>query len=174
MRSLLIIGCICLLTMTTGCSTIKVETDFDPDADFAALRTYQWIEHVKKTDSQMMKDPLIRKHVITAVENEMDALGYFKAVNEKPDFLIAFYTGAKNRVDVTHYHYRYGRWGRFHGRDISVRKYREGTLILDIIDARTKQLVWRGWAKSVLHGREDAAEDIKASVKKMLGRYPPK
>ncbi len=169
----MMLGCIGILAVSTGCSTIRVETDFDPDADFASLKTYKWIEHTKKTDSEMMKDPLIRTHVINAVENEMDAKGYFKAVNENPDFLIAFYAGSRKKVDVTHYHYRYGRWGRLRGRDISVRKYKEGTLIVDIIDARTKQLAWRGWAVSVLHGRENAAEDIQASVKKMLHRYPP-
>ena len=174
MNRLMMLACVCLLAISTGCSTIRVETDFDPDADFELFKTYKWIEHAKKTDSAMMKDPLIRSHIIDAVENEMDAKGYFKAVNEKPDFLIAFYAGSRKKVDVTHYHYRYGRWGRFAGRDISVRKYKEGTLIVDIIDAKTRQLAWRGWARSVLHGRENAAEDIKASVNKMLGRYPPK
>ena len=169
----MMLGCIGLLAISTGCSTIRVETDFDPDADFERLKTYKWIEHTKKTDSRMMKDPLIRGHVIKAVENEMDAKGYFKAVNENPDFLIAFYAGSREKVDVTHHHYRYGRWGRFRGRDISVRKYQEGTLIVDIIDARTKQLAWRSWARSTLHGRENVAEDIQASVKKMLHRYPP-
>ncbi len=174
MKKLIVLCCAGLFAVLTGCSSIRVGTDFDHNADFSVLKTYRWVEHRKQSDNKMMKDPLIRKHIIDAVENVMDARGYFKVRSENPDFLIAFYIGSKKKVDVTHYRYGYGRWGRFRGRDISVRKYREGSLIIDIIDSRTKQLVWRGWATSVLHGRENIREDIQASVIKILERYPPR
>lgn len=172
MRNLITALCLAALILPAGCSTISVETDFDPDVDFSRFKTYSWVTHVKQPEGRMMRDPLIRKHVQRAVENELEAKGYTKYDGE-PDFLVAFHIGSKRKVDVDHYYYRYGRWGRFRGHDVSVHRYREGTLIVDIVDAGAKELVWRGWAKSVLHGRDDVAEDIEASVARIMERFPP-
>ena len=173
MRKLIILSCLALLASYSGCSTISVETDFDRDVDFTVYRSYRWISHMKQSGGMMMKEPLIRKHIVNAVENELAAKGYRKAMGES-DFLIAYHIGSKKKVDIDHHYYRYGRWGRFRGHDVSLRRYREGTIIIDIIDAGDKELVWRGWAKSVLHGRGNMAEDIEASVKKIMERFPPK
>ncbi len=174
MRRILTLLLPVLAAISAGCSTIRVETDYDRGADFSSLRTYAWVKHVKASDSRMMNDPLIRSHITGSVESELAEMGYRKAAGRDPDFLVAYHIGSRRKIDVDHYYYGYGRWGRFRGHDVSVHRYREGTIVLDIVDARTKQLIWRGWARSVLHGREDAAEDIRASVRKILERFPPR
>ncbi len=175
MRKRLVLLSALLLTAPLGCSTISVQTDFDRETDFSAYKTYGWIEHKMTTGAGgLMNDPLVRKHIVSAIEREMAAKGFSKAAGGEPDFLIAYHIGARNRVDVEHYYYRYGRWGRRGGHDISVHRYKEGTLILDFVDRRAKDLFWRGWAVGVLHGRENISDDIDESVKKILERYPPR
>lgn len=165
---------IAFLILFPNCSTIRVETDFDRDADFSIYKTYRWISDKNRTrETKLMKDQLIKKHVHSAVDRELAEMGFDKAGRSGADILVAFYIGTKKKVDVNHYGYGYGRWGRFHSRGVSVHRYKEGTLILDFIDARNKQLIWRGWASSVFHGRENAAEDIARSVKRLLQEYPP-
>lgn len=152
-----------------GCSTVRVETDFDRAADFSRYRTYQWIEHEKHDDENpLMRDELIRSHVLGALDAQMAAKGYSRIDAGRPDFLVAYFFVTRNRVDV-HHHYGYY-WHTYP----SVRRYREGTLIIDVVDPQQRQLVWRGWATGTLHRREQAREDIERSVIKMLDRFPPK
>jgi len=174
MKKILILLFFFLLAALQGCSGISVSTDFDEKTDFSVYKTYDWINFNVESQSGMMKDPLIRKHIMNAVEDELAAMGYVRAGESGPDFFVAFHIGSKKKIDVNHYYYSYGWRGRFRGHDVSVRRYREGTLILDIVDARAKELVWRGYATSVLQGRDDAADDIQASVRAILERFPPR
>ena len=166
---------ICLLALVsfTSCSGISVETDFDPETDFSIYRTYKWVDHIKDSQKGMMKDPLIKKHVISAANRELAEKGFVPAGNSRPDLLIAFHIGSKKKIDVDHYYYNYGRRGHWREHDVRVRKYREGTLIIDIVDGKNKELVWRGWAKGVLHGREDAADYVEEAAARILRRFPP-
>lgn len=155
--------------LVQGCSGIRVESDFDRTADFAALKTYRWIEHEREdTDNKFMRDPLIRSHVRSAVDTALAAKGYTRIESGRPDFLVAYYFTARNRVDVTHYA------GYYWYPHTSVYRYKEGTLIIDVVDPEKKQLIWRGWATGMLHGREYAYYEINNSVKAMLKRFPPK
>jgi hypothetical protein len=165
---------IAILLLFSSCSTIYVKTDFDRDADFSVYKTYSWIPDKNRTQrNKLMEDQLIRKHIYSAVDRELAEMGFEKTDGQRADILVTFYIGTKKKVDVTHYGYGYGRWGGFYNRGVSVHRYKEGTLILDFIDAGDKQLIWRGWASSVFHGRENAAEDIAKSVKRILQEYPP-
>jgi hypothetical protein len=161
-----------ILILSAGCSSVQVRTDFDRGADFSAYRTYSWLPH-REGRGGMMKSRMVRKHVISAVDRELAAMGFRKTGRERADLLVNYHIGSKAVVDVDLYGYRYGRWGRRRPNAVSVRRYRKGTLILDLVDRESKQLVWRGWATSALHGRENLAGDINRSVRKLLERFPP-
>jgi hypothetical protein len=149
-----------------GCAGISIETDFDRTADFSSLKTYRWIEHEQDDeDNPLMRDPLIRSHVRSAVDTTLAAKGYRRLETGRPDFLVAYYFTARNMVDVT-----YGYWYPYS----NVYHYREGTLVVDVVDPEKKQLIWRGWAIGMLHGREYAYDEINDSVDEMLRRFPPK
>ncbi len=87
-----------------------------------------------------------------------------------------------------HGHFGHGRFGRGrfgHGYDpyydpyygsSTVREYVEATLVLDVVDALTNQLIWRGWATARLdHDPKPKAvsEYIQAAVGKILEEFPP-
>lgn len=173
MKRFIALAGLIMIALQAGCSGITVETDFDRDTDFSVYRTYQWVKHDMESDRGLMNDPLVRKHVRRAVETELAARGYQLETGGNPDFLIAWHIGTKKKIDVDHYYYRYGRRGRWGGHDVRVNRYREGTLIIDIVDAAEKELVWRSHAVSVLHGRERASDDINRIVEKIMERFPP-
>jgi len=163
-----------LLAAFYGCSGISVRTDFDEKTDFTVYKTYDWIKFREESQSGLMNDPLLRKEIMDSVEKELAAKGYTPASGGAPDFFVAFHMGSRKKIDVDHYYYTYGYRGRLSGHDVSIRKYREGTLIIDIVDAAAKELVWRGHATSELHGREEAAGDARASVEAIIRKFPPK
>jgi len=167
MRTSAIILTLTAVVIFAGCSTVHIETDYDRQADFSKYKTYRWIPHTKGTgDNPLMNDPLIEGHVKSAVNAELAKKGFVKIEEGHPDFLVAYYFTARNRVDITNY---YGYWYP----QTSVYRYKEGTLILDIVDREQKQLVWRGWASDVLEDRSRLNEQINDSVRKLLERYPP-
>lgn len=165
-RSAIIVALTAIIFMT-GCSSIQVETDYNREVDFSKYKTYRWIPHVKGTeDNPLMNDPLIESHVKNAVNAEMAKKGFTRIEEGHPDFLMAWYFTARNRVDVTHY---YGYWYP----QTNVYKYKEGTLIVDIVDRENKQLIWRGWATGVLEDRSRINDQINYSVQKLLKKFPP-
>ncbi len=165
-RSAIIVALTAIIFMT-GCSSIQVETDYNREVDFSKYKTYRWIPHVKGTeDNPLMNDPLIESHVKNAVNAEMTKKGFTRIEEGHPDFLMAWYFTARNRVDVTHY---YGYWYP----QTNVYKYKEGTLIVDIVDREDKQLIWRGWATGVLEDRSRISDQINYSVQKLLKKFPP-
>ena len=61
------------------------------------------------------------------------------------------------------------------GNNTSVNRYTEGTLTIDIIDAKKKELIWQGQGEGVLTKKtEKKDEKIKEFVSKILEQYPPK
>ena len=96
------------------------------------------------------QNDLLDKRVKGAVSSQLGAKGH-KEDQASPSFLIAYHIGSEDKVSVTDWGYRYGPgpWG-YYGRDIDVRQYTEGTLVIDFVDASTKQLVWRGAATKAI------------------------
>jgi hypothetical protein len=155
------------LLFLTGCSSVQVETDYDRETDFSKYNTFRWIPHVKGTEENpLMNDPLIKGHVQSAVNAELAKKGYTKIEEGHPDFLVAYYFTSRNRVDVTHH---YGYWYPH----TSVYQYKEGTLIVDIVDRVDKQLIWRGWATGTLEDRSRVKDQIDYSVQKLMKKFPP-
>ncbi len=70
------------------------------------------------------------------------------------------------------YGYRYGRYGRRVGTYTTVQKYQQGTLVVDLVDAKEKELVWRGWAKGEVNDSV-GKEKIDDTTAKILAEYPP-
>lgn len=167
MKRSVILFALAAILFSIGCSTIKVETDYDREVDFSKYKTYRWIPHVKGTeDNPMMNDPLIAGHIKSAVNAEMAKKGITLIEEGHPDFLLAYYLTARNKVDVTH-HYGY------YYPSTSVYHYKEGTLILDIVDRADKQLMWRGWATDALQDRSKIKSQIDYSVQQLLKKFPP-
>ncbi len=172
----------CVSLFIGGCSGgANVTTDFDPGENFNSLKTYQWM-----SDSQNARTPnpqrdvfqnsLVENRFKNAVNSDLEQKGLTQTSN-KPDFLVQYYFGTRNRVNVTEYGYNYGPWWAGTQGNVDVRQYTEGTVILDFVDAKTKQLVWRGIASGALPEHPDPAkaqDKINSLVKKMLDDYPPK
>jgi hypothetical protein len=157
---------------------IQVRSDFDTAADFSRLRTYHWLQ----TPPNAPRDPridndLIQSRVRSAVNSELHAKGYAEA-GDNPDFRVTYHIMVRDKWDVqsfpVDYGYGLGRWPA--AQDVRVSQYEEGTLILDVIDSSSNELVWRGSAQARIDPNRSPQERTKlinAAVRKMLDRFPP-
>jgi hypothetical protein len=174
MKRIMIFLSIIIIYALSACSPISVKIDYDSEADFSKYQTYKWIKLKKKPAAKQVKiNSLNQKRIERAVEKELVTKGFEKIEKGKADLLIAAHINVKNKVDIVTYGYGYWRRPRYGGRVVEARHYKEGVLILDIVDAREKQLIWRGWAKNCLHGPDNAEEKINKAVNKILEDFPP-
>lgn len=177
MKKLLLITINCtLLLMISACSTIEVSENYNTSYDFSKLKTYNWIPVKNK------KHALVVKQLQNELKNQLAAKG-FRHDNTKPDFLIALHGGTEDKVSIhsTYSGYYYGDWhgrrgGLYHGGGIDVYEYKEGTLILDIIDTKSKEIVFQSvTTKEITRNpsMEKRLKNIKNVITKAIKSFPP-
>ena len=157
-----------------ACSSMTVQHDFDRQADFSSYRTYAFLPEPSRAPSDpLVAGPLIRKRVHAAFDRHAPVRGLTPAEFGAQDLNVAIYVDVKERVDVTSYGYDY-RWERGGMGSVDVYRYQEGTLILDLVDARSGELVWRGWAVAeVSRDPQGSEQRIDEAVGKILANWPP-
>jgi len=159
-----------LVAGSGACSTLKVETQFDPNAPFASYRTYAWLAtEPGAQDPAPLRIPAVRKMVITAVDRELAAKGMVRTIpDSNPDFLVSVMGAAQSRIEITTYGYPYF----YPVADVS--QYTEGTLVVHFVDAKSRQLFWRGIASDTVASETEVQGKIDTAVHEMLAAYPPK
>ena len=121
-----------------GCASTQVTTDWDRTTQFASYHTYSWMETPRM--QAMQQATLFDRRLRSAVEEQLAEKGMRKSDSSgEPDLLIVYHAGVQDKLDVQS-------WGYF-GRRVDVREYQQGTLVIDVVDAKTKSLVWRATAK---------------------------
>jgi hypothetical protein len=164
--------------VASGCSSgIKVETDFSPASKFTEYRTYAFADVPAAAAEQNTLDAIATEHVRMALDSTLPGRGLQKASNpDEADLLVYTWGSKKERMDVTDWGYSYGgyRWAGTYASNTSVTYYNEGTLVVDMIDPKKKQLVWRGTATATVNDRKDAQRKIPQAVVEMTKQYPPK
>lgn len=171
-------------TTTTG------RADWDREADFTSYRGYAWIsEHplIVAEGSTQVINPLTEGRVMAAVERELAAKGYTKAVAGEPaDFVLSFTIGTREKIRVDSYpdpYFRYSwnwyhrhwpHWNYYEVRTVT-RSYTEGTLAIDIFDGEQKTPVWHGWATRQVRGSDikDPNSAINEAVGAIMVNFPP-
>lgn len=166
MQAVRFILCLLLCGALTSCSSVAVKSDFDANANFTQYKTFDFMSRSRDGN------PLHNKRVEATIEQELIAKGMQKQTAGKPDLLVAYHTNVKDKIDVDTYGYRYGRYGRRVGTYTTVQKYQQGTLVVDLVDAKEKELVWRGWAKGEVNDSV-SKEKVDDTVGKILDKYPP-
>lgn len=169
--------CVLLLCLS-GCATFRVQTDYDPAVDFTRLRTYSWQPRSERTDADpRINNDLLDARVRNAVDRVLQARGYQPVSDETPDFNVAYIVTIDTKTDVHSIpvSYGWGWWGMM-GTETYVDRYEQGTLLLDVIDASTNKLVWRGSAAARVvedETPEERTRRVNEAVEKILERFPP-
>jgi hypothetical protein len=169
-----------ILVAAVGCSGMKINHDWDRQADFSRYQTYAW--HDSDTDVKDT-DPLAHERFIRAVESQLSAKG-FRKVSVNPDIFVTYHAEESEQMslDTTYMGGGWGygpawRWGGMGGMATStttVRNYSVGTVVLDIWDAKQKRLVWRGTASdTVSDDPQKNASKITQAAEKLFADYPP-
>ena len=166
------VGTLIIIYMLFGiwsCTSVRVSSDYDEEVDFSQYTTFGWIE---KSGDDDTSQSLLDKRINTAIETAFIEKGYKKTTNGVPDFLVDFVTSVNEKIDLPPRRLGTGE-GMGRGRNQAIQTYTEGTLIVDIIDPELEQVIWRGWAISVVDEYDESEETVRSFVESLLKQFPP-
>ena len=179
-----------------GCASggVTVRTALAPDANLSTERTFRFLPmpagrapapapaNAAMAGNPMLENSITGREVRHDIERDMERRGYTHVRDAASDLTVAYYIGAKSRLQVMDYDYGYPfwgwrgwRWGAAWGTgpERQVTEYEEGTVIIDVLDGAGKQLLWRGVGKSeVPDDQNDYAKALNRSVSAILRQYP--
>jgi Domain of unknown function (DUF4136) len=152
----------------------QVKTDFDHHANFSQYKTYSW-QAIKPENS------LWDARIKSAVDAQLAAKGWTQVASGGDVCVVAIKTSQTQRTLQTFYDGMGGGWGwrRFGGGGFgdattTEQDYKVGTLVIDLYDAKTKQLLWRGSAQDTVSDKATQNEkNLNKGVAKMFKKFPP-
>lgn len=160
-----------------GCSPFSINADYDTTTDFSKFRTWSWFSGPRPPAPDL--DGLTEQRIRNAIETQLPKRGLAKGA-EGTDLLVAFHVSVTQRLEVTPttmsygYGWGHGYVGTSYGNE--VRTYDEGTLLIDLLDAKSKSLVWRGVARATVYRNASPQERearVQAAVGAILEQFPP-
>ncbi len=177
-----------VLLFLSSCTSIRVLSDYDKDANFGSYKSYAFYK--TGIDKAQISD-LDKKRILRAIEAEMSTKGFVKS--ENPDILVSIFTKEREQVDVYNNYWGGGGfgwgwspwywgggfgpgwgWGWGGGSNVSTRT--QGSLYIDLIDAKSKELVWQGKGDGTLNNTKNIEKKemrIKEFVAEIMTQYPP-
>jgi hypothetical protein len=157
----------------------KISTGFEKTADFSQFKTYAWVERRTPTT-----DPVLAAIIVADIDNELAKKGLRKA-KSNPDLLVTCYGGLTSQSAFAAEDPGYtalggaplpgtSMWGGS-ASSATVVDVVPGTLVVDLVDARQKHLVWRATAKANLDydKRSKVFDQANKAVAAMFKKYPP-
>ena len=158
----------------SGAWAQQVKTDYDRSAHFAQYKTYSW-EHVKTVD------PLSVDRIKHAVNGVLAARGWTQVDSGADVSIVSMEITRDHQTLSTFYDGFGGGWGwrRFGGGGFgeattTTDTYEVGTVVVDLFDTNTKQLIWRGAASDTLSGNsEKNIKNLDEGIDKMFKHFPP-
>jgi len=164
-----------VLLFATATLAEQVKTDYDRGVDFSQFKTYSW----EKVQTQ---DQLWVDRIKEAVNTALAAKG-LTPVESGGDIAIVAIEMTKNQQTLNTFYdgfgggwgwRRGGGFGGFGDATTTTDTYKVGTLVVDMFDAHTKKLVWRGSASDTLSDKSDKnIKNLDKGVQKMFDHFPP-
>jgi len=177
-----------LIALAACASAVQVRTALSPDASLTGLRTFR-VEQTPKpriANAQSNSDPMLvnsisNRALRSDLQQGFEKLGY--AINDStPDFCVAYYASTNQQLDITTYDYGYAfrpRWWRGWGPrygampQAMVTQYTQGTVIVDVFDPKTKDLLWRGQGvAAVSDNQQQYTQELQTTVGAILAKFP--
>lgn len=183
------LGLPAIAALIAGCSSVSVVTDYDRSANFARYHTYAW---APEPPTALQPPPSVNAALHGAVDAGLGAKGLRRS--SQPDLLVSARVASRPAVSVQQrtewtgfgpgagyygYYDRHGRHAAYYPRPsvpftvTEVTPYTEGRVTLDLVDAKTRRLLWRGEGRTYFDRPESDAQRVAEAIGQMLAGYPP-
>jgi hypothetical protein len=158
----------------------KVQVDFDPGIDFSKYKTFAYLGGVEKLVMLQLNPDLINNRVHRAVTRELTAKGLREVKpDENPDLVVRYWANSSTEINVSAMT-NFGPYGAYIGSywgfmydTVTATSQRTGSLLLDVIDPRKKDLVWRLYIIRKINNVDKAWKQVNEDFTEGFESYPP-
>lgn len=180
-------GAVFVAIVAAGCVSMAVHVRYDGMAKFDQFRTFDWIPKPAADNPASDLVPGFRERVRRVLARLLTEKGLQQAPEGvQPDLHVVFYSHLANeeRPWVSNwglpYHpwyvepwgYTWDAWLDDWQPSVEAGTVEIGTLVVDLVDAKTHKLVWRGWGRGVVDPGAEESELLDAA-RQILDRFPP-
>jgi hypothetical protein len=171
-----------ILVSLTSCFPTKISSDFDRTADFPSYKTYSFIIAPENLPYERTQSEIL----IGSIAAELESRGFTKSDNPNVYIDVKVIVGKKKTAASSsngEYSTMYGQnylymWSQnFTNTNIKYQTNAKGTMYIDMIDVKKKQLVWQGCGTANMSAErnpQDREKKIAEAVTKIFTQYPPK
>jgi hypothetical protein len=155
---------------------MNVSSHIERGVNFQQYRTYDWgpADALPIGDPRLDNNPFFHDYLQGSVEKQLAAKGLVRSTSGDADLLLHYHASVNHRFEVHGVDRQNGYC--YADCEPQVIEYEQGTLVLDVVDAETKKVVWRGWAQDSVEGIIDNQErlerQIGEAVTRMMRRFP--
>ena len=175
-----------LALATTGCAGLKVHVRYDGLARFDEYKTFDWIPKADDQNTPTGLEPAFRAKVRKVLARLMIEKGYERASQgTPPDVYIVFYDHFDNPAQpwlsswgrpyhpwyVNPWGYSWDDWLEGWRPSATAGQAEIGTMVIDVVDAKTHKLVWRGWGRGAVDPKA-TEEDLLRYAGDIMERFP--
>lgn len=149
-----------------------VRSNAMPGTDFSKYHTYKWVLVEGASHPNQIVDAEIKQ----SIDAQLTAKGLTKATGDKADLYVGYQTAVSQQKQWN----AYGEGGRWFGggmATVNTQTIDVGTIVVDMYDPTTKQLVWTGQATKTMDPSSNQAKNEKnldKSMAKLFKNFPPK
>jgi len=170
-----------IMLALSACASVDVRTVTSPDANLGSLHTFSVMPQPdrRSAEAHPTNDPMLVNSVTNRALRADVVMGFQNrgyVLSDHPDFAVAYYASATEKLDVANwdYGYRYDPlWWSGPGPYEPTFTYTEGTVIVDVINPSTKELLWRGRGVARVSDDEGQYEqDLWKAVTAILDKFP--
>jgi len=165
-----------LISVVTACGGSAVFMDYNRSGMWSNYRTYNWLPQPRAEDiGPVAKNPANRTSIEEALDFAMKNRG-FRKDEANPDLLVAYYAGKTDSIDPGVWGYAYAPKENYKDEQGPPHSFKGGTLVIDLVDAESKELMWRGWSPGLINAPNQDKTDnsIHDVTKKIMAEYPPR
>ncbi|RIV19312.1 DUF4136 domain-containing protein [Fibrisoma montanum] len=165
-------------TLASCAPAITVKYDYDPKVNVRQFSTYR-IE----ADRQRNADPIVggnlnQRRIAEALDQSLKARGYKPVEQGEADLVVRFFADSKDRQQIQSNN-AFGPYSWWYGggwnNNVYSRQYEENRVVVNVVDARTNDIVWQGWATGQLNSRKrerDRDQAFRETVTSIMKNFP--
>jgi len=167
MKHTLFTLCALLLLLAAPVVAQQVSVNYNHSASFAQYHTYAW----GGNNANQIKNSILAQVAQQDIENAMSQKGFTKVTeSQNPDLILTANGGMRQQTSWSAWGMR-GIGGGMGG--ITPEQNVEGTMIVDLYDAKTQSLIWRGMAQDTLNNNGNKNQQmVEKAVQKMFKQWP--
>ena len=147
-----------------------MHSDYDRDVTPTQYSTYKWadMDEIETLNNPLYYNELTDKRIRQAANTEISNRGYIET--NDAELIIHYHIVVEDQSIIRND--PYGEYSPY-WKQQSIIQYKEGSIIIDFMDANTNNLVWRGWATAVINRSSDINKElISNSIVKIFKEYP--